>query len=86
MSRAFVSSIVGAAVGFLAGCVGVGVAAAGRPESTDETAITIFLGSFLAAAGAIAGAVIGGVADLREFHERNRCTKDRDVAEKGGDP
>jgi hypothetical protein len=86
MSRTLAASLAGAAAGFLAGYVGIAVVGAGRPEATDAAAITLFLGSFLAAAGAIAGAVIGGVADMREFHERNRCNKNQDESEKGGTP
>jgi hypothetical protein len=39
----------------------------------------LFLGSFLAGAGAIAGAVIGGVADLRECHKRKDEPSDREA-------
>jgi len=42
----------------------------------------LFVGCFLAGAGAIAGAIIGGVADLQEFFKRKdqapREAQDRD--------
>jgi hypothetical protein len=69
MGRALVCSLAGAGIGFLLGCVGVGIVTGGV-EARDTGAIILFLGSFLAGAGAIAGAVIGGVADLREFFIR----------------
>lgn len=69
MSRTLFSSIAGAGVGFLVACLGV-LITLGTEPTRDAGAIILFLGSFLAGAGAIAGAVIGGVADLRES-----CTK-----------
>jgi hypothetical protein len=62
MKRALVCSLVGAGVGFLVGCVGVAIVTGGD-AARDTAAITLFLGSFLAGAGAIAGAVIGRAAD-----------------------
>ena len=76
MSRTFVCSLVGAAVGFLVGCVGVRIATGGE-TARDTGAVILFMGSFLAAAGAIAGAVIGGVADLREFFTKKDQASDQ---------
>ena len=78
MSRAFVGSLAGAAVGFLAGCVCVGIASGGTAGS-DTAAATLFVGSLLAGPGAIAGAVIGGVADLREFCAKKDRASDREA-------
>lgn len=78
MSRALVCSLAGAGVGFLAGCAGV-IIASGARAGTDTAAVTLFVGSFLAGAGAIAGAVIGGVADLREFYTKKDQASDRKV-------
>jgi hypothetical protein len=78
MSRAFVGSLVGAGVGFLAGCLGVNIASGGTVAS-DTAALTLFVGCFLAGTGAIAGAVIGGVADLREFCAKKDRASDREA-------
>jgi hypothetical protein len=69
MGRTMLCSLAGAGIGFLAGYVGVMIAAGGQSGS-DTGAVTLFVGSFLAGTGAIAGAIIGGVADLREFFKR----------------
>ena len=76
MSRSFVGSLAGDGIGFLVGCVGVSIASGGE-SARDTGAIILFVGSFLAGAGAIAGAVIGGVADLRVFFERKDQASDR---------
>ena len=70
MSRSFVGSLAGAGVGFLVGFVSV-IIASGGESARDTGSIILFVGCFLASAGAIAGAVIGGVADLRELFKRN---------------
>jgi hypothetical protein len=69
MGRTLLCSLAGAGAGFLLGYAGVCIAAGAEPKS-DTGAIILFVGSFLAGAGAIAGAIIGGVADLREFFTR----------------
>ena len=78
MSRAFVGSLAGAAVGFLAGCVCVGIASGGE-VTRDTTPFTLLFGCILAGPGAIAGAVIGGVADLREFCAKKDRASDREA-------
>ena len=69
MGRTLLCSLAGAGVGFLVGFVAVCVAVGTQP-ARDAGAIILFVGVFLAGAGAIAGAIIGGVADLREFFRR----------------
>ena len=69
MGRTMLCSLAGAGTGFLAGYAGVCITTGGQPAS-DTGAIILFVGSFLAGAGAIAGAIVGGVADLREFFQR----------------
>lgn len=69
MSRAFFGSLAGVAVGSFLGVVGV-IIASGGETARDTAAVTLFVGSFLAGAGAITGAVVGGVADLREFFQK----------------
>ena len=76
MSRTLVCSLAGAGFGFLVGLVGVLITLGAEP-TRDAGAIILFLGSFLAGAGAIAGAVIGGVADLREYFTKKDQTSDR---------
>ena len=76
MSRSLVSSLAGAGIGFLVGCVGVRIASGGEWER-DTGGVILLLGSFLSGAGAIAGAVIGGVADLREFFKKKDQASDR---------
>jgi hypothetical protein len=76
MVRTVIGSVVGAGVGFVMGLAGmsaiVGVMEGG---DRDARAVCVFVGVFLAGAGAIAGAVIGGVADLLGYWRR----KDREV-------
>lgn len=42
----------------------------GAFSTRDGAGIVLFVGTFLAGAGAIAGAVIGGVAELLVFFQR----------------
>jgi len=77
MSRSLICSLGGAAVGFMIACVGVSIASGGE-TARDTAAITLLVGSLLAAGGAVAGAVIGGVADLRESVKRKRDASARD--------
>lgn len=79
MSRTLASSIAGACVGFFTGFVGV-IVIVGTEPTSDIRPIVVFLGSFLAGAGAIAGAVIGGVADLRESCKKRDQSSDREAS------
>ena len=58
MRRASLCSLAGACAGFFVGFAVVSLAAGAEPPS-DTGAITLFVGTFLAGAGAIAGAIIG---------------------------
>lgn len=69
MLRTLLGSLAGAAIGFFVAVVAVQIAAGGQPGS-DVGPATLFVGVFLAGAGAIAGAIIGGVADLLAFFRR----------------
>jgi hypothetical protein len=81
MDRTWQSSFAGAGVGFLVGVVLVQMMARSYPDN-DTTAVTLFVGVFLAGAGAVAGAVTGGAADLLEFLKR-RDEAERDAPETG---
>jgi len=78
-------SLAGAGAGFLVGFAAIQWMAAGAHPASDAGPISLFVGVFLAGAGAIAGAIIGGVADLREFFTRKdqapRETQNRDKSE-----
>lgn len=80
MSRSLVGSVAGAGIGLLVGFVGV-IVATGGEAARDTAGIILFVGSFLAGAGAVAGAVIGGVADLRESCKRKDEASDRKTLE-----
>ena len=84
MGRTLLCSLAGAGTGFLVGFAAVRMAAGAQPAG-DTGPISLFVGIFLAGAGAIAGAIIGGVADLREFFRRKdqapREAQDRDKSE-----
>jgi len=69
MIRALLCSLAGAGSGFLVGCVTISLAAGPQPTG-DTGPVILFVGVFLAGAGAIAGAIIGGAAELREFFTR----------------
>ena len=77
MGRTLLCSLAGAGAGLL---VGFAIAfaiiriTAGPQTPPDSGAVCVFVGVFLAGAGAIAGAIIGGVADLREFLTRKNQT------------
>jgi formate hydrogenlyase subunit 3/multisubunit Na+/H+ antiporter MnhD subunit len=58
MGRAGLCSFAGAGIGFLAGFAIVWMTLGGQPAS-DLTAISMFVGCFLAGCGAISGAIIG---------------------------
>ncbi len=81
MGRTLLCSLAGAGAGFLVGFATVSITAGAQPAS-DTGFIMLFVGCFLAGAGAIAGAIIGGVADLQEFFKRKdqapREAQDRD--------
>ena len=67
MGRTGLYSIAGASIGFLVGTVLVQMLAGASAKET--TAVTLFVGSFLAGTGAIAGAITGAVA---EFSRRTK--------------
>jgi hypothetical protein len=69
MVRTWLYPVAGAGVGFLVGLLLVQMMAGGQPAS-DTVAVTLFVGVFLAGAGAVAGALTGGAADLLEFLRR----------------
>jgi hypothetical protein len=69
MVRTLIGSVAGAGTGCFVAVVAVQIAAGGQPGS-DAGPVTLFVGVFLAGAGAIAGAIIGGVADLVAFFKR----------------
>jgi hypothetical protein len=79
MRCAFVGSLAGAIFGFFVGWIGVAIVTGGE-AGRDTAAIALFLGSFLAGAGAIAGAVVGSVADLREFFAKKDNTANRETS------
>src|SRR5262245_24161672 len=66
MVRTWIYPFAGAGAGFLTGLVLVRIMAGGQPPS-DTVAVSLFVGVFLAGAGAVAGALAGGAADLLEF-------------------
>ena len=71
MGRTLLCSLAGVVAGFLVGFATARMMAmATAPEARDVTAISFFVGVFLAGCGAITGAIIGGVADLREFFKK----------------
>ena len=82
MGRTLLCSLAGAGAGFLVGFAVV-LMAFGVPLAARDTGpAALFVGVFLAGAGAIAGAIIGGVADLLAFFRRKdqapREAQDRD--------
>ncbi len=75
MGRTCLYSFAGAGIGFLGAFVIVRMMAGASPPS-ENTAITLFVGTFLAGTGAIAGAITGGVA---EFVKRTEQAKQAQV-------
>ncbi len=76
MIRTLLCSLAGAGAGFLVGLLAVRLTAGPQPAG-DTGPVILFVGVFLAGAGAIAGAIIGGVADLREFFgKKDRAQRD----------
>jgi gas vesicle protein len=69
MTRTLVGSLIGAAIGYFAGYVGVTLVVGNYP-SADIGWPVLCVGSFLAGTGAIAGAIVGGVTELRESSGR----------------
>jgi hypothetical protein len=76
MGRAWLCSLAGAGIGFLAGFAIVQMMLGAQPAS-DLTAITLFVGSFLAGCGAIAGAIIGRA---EPFTKRQEALMQREPA------
>ena len=71
MGRTLLGSLVGAGAGALVGVAVVGMMAGPSPPR-DTAAIALFVGTFLAGAGAIAGAIIGAVAEVVRRKEQAR--------------
>jgi hypothetical protein len=69
MVRTWLYSFAGAGIGFLAALVIVRMMA-GASSPSETTAITLFVGTFLAGTGAIAGAITGAVAEFRKRTEQ----------------
>jgi hypothetical protein len=74
MGRTWLYSFAGAGIGFLVGFVIVQLMA-GASSPSETTAITLFVGTFLAGTGAIAGAITGGVAELSKKTEQARAAQ-----------
>ena len=74
MRRTLFYPFAGAGIGFLTAFVIVRIRAGASPPS-DTTAITLFLGTFLAGTGAIAGAIIGAVV----FFQRRQQAREEEV-------
>ena len=74
MGRTCLYSFAGAGIGFLAAFVIVGMMVGASPPS-DTTAITLFVGTFLAGTGAIAGAITGAVAEFVKRTEQARAAQ-----------
>ncbi len=71
MVRTVICAVVGAGAGFVAGSLGFGaVLGIAGGIHADTFVASVFVGVFLAGAGAIAGAVIGGTADLLGYLKR----------------
>lgn len=68
MRRAWVYPFAGGGIGFLVGFAIVQVMAGAAPSS-DSSATTLFVGTFLAGAGAIAGAITGAVESFRSSQQ-----------------
>jgi hypothetical protein len=69
MGFTWLYSLAGAVIGFLAGSILVQMMVGVSPPS-DTSAITLFVGTFLAGTGAIAGAIIGAAVESSKRTER----------------
>jgi hypothetical protein len=68
MYRTLTGSLVGSGAGFILGYLAMClVLTAVYGVQSDTVPICLFVGVFLAGAGAIAGAVTGGIADLLAY-------------------
>jgi hypothetical protein len=84
MVRTCLCSLAGAGVGFLAGLALIPILAVAGGAS-DTKVVGIFIGVFLAGAGAVAGALIGGIADLIAFFRtRDNATRDAQAQQTRG--
>jgi hypothetical protein len=73
MFRTLTGSLVGTAAGFVIGYVAIfSILRAVYGIQSDTVPFCLFVGIFLAGAGAIAGAVTGGIADLRAHSRRTQ--------------
>jgi hypothetical protein len=68
MGRTLLYPFAGAGIGFLFGVLVARIMVGGSPPS-DTTAITLFMGAFLAGCGAIAGAIMGGVESFKRSRQ-----------------
>ena len=76
MGRMLLYPIAGAAIGFLVGVVLVQMMA-GAASPSETTAITLFVGAFLAGTGAIAGAISGAVYFFKRREEARHAQGQR---------
>jgi hypothetical protein len=74
MERALLFPFAGAGIGFLVAVAIVRIMAGPSPSS-DTTAITLFVGTFLAGSGTIAGAILGAV----EFCKRREPSRESQI-------
>jgi hypothetical protein len=67
MGRTCLFSLAGAGIGFVAGILIIQIAfvSGGRSNAPDATAVSVFVGVFLAGCGAISGAIVGAVGAIR---------------------
>ena len=72
MGRTLLGSLAGAGIGFVVACALIAWLSGGE-RGSDTRAITLFVGTFLAGAGAIAGAIVGAVAEL--VRRKNQTTE-----------
>jgi hypothetical protein len=83
MGRTWLYSFAGAGIGFLVAVVIVQMMVGPSPPS-ETTAITLFVGIFLAGTGAIAGAITGGVAEFVKRMDQARETQGPRASEPEG--
>jgi hypothetical protein len=77
MGRTLLYPFAGAGIGFLAAFVIVRMMA-GASSPSEATAITVFVGTFLAGTGAIAGAIIGAAECVRRRPQAREAPAQRE--------
>jgi hypothetical protein len=82
MGRTLLYPFAGAVIGFLFGSVLVQMMA-GAASPSETTAITLFVGTFLAGTGAIAGAILGGVDFLKRREQASEAQGQRGSESEG---